>query len=479
MARTQNHVVPTLVTVVSLLAIWEILALVIGQEIIMVSPVQVGETLVALVPQSSFWATIAHSLIRIVAGFAMAFLLGVATAWLASVNRWVESFASTVMRLVRSIPVVSFIILLLIWADSAYIGLWVSFLMVVPVIYSNAESGFSARDVKLVQMAQVFGFSPLRRWWAITLPGLMPYLMSACRVGFGLAWKAGVSAEVIGMPSGSIGERLYQAKIYLSTADLFAWTAVIVVLSYLCEKCVVLGLARLQVALGKYANAGRAYRNRKVVGTEAQAGVEARTAESTQIRFDNVCFSYGDVSVLTDLSFEVDKGVLWLAGANGTGKSTAIHLALGLLHPTSGSVEAPSIASAVFQEDRLCEQLTAVANVRLGLRRKVTNSEIVSELSDAGLAEEDSYRPVSQLSGGQRRRVTLVRALMRDCDLLCLDEPYTGIDEPSLEGLADYTLARIRTRCVLLVCHDAEVAARFSPSILHLGPEPIGRENMS
>jgi len=253
MARAQrNRVAPTLVTVASLLVIWEILALAIGQEIIMVSPVQVVRTLIGLVPHSSFWATIAYSLLRIVAGFAMAFLLGVMTAWLASSNRWVESFAGTVMRLIRSIPVVSFIILLLIWADSAYIGLWVSFLMVVPVIYSNAETGFADRDVKLTQMAQVFGFSPLHRWWAITLPGLMPYLISACRVGFGLAWKAGVSAEVIGMPSGSIGERLYQAKIYLSTADLFAWTAVIVVLSYLCEKLVLFGLARLHVGLGRY-----------------------------------------------------------------------------------------------------------------------------------------------------------------------------------------------------------------------------------
>jgi len=123
--------------------------------------------------------------------------------------------------------------------------------MVVPVIYSNAESGFAARDVKLVQMAHVFGFTPVRRWWAITVPGLMPYIISACRVGLGLAWKAGVSAEVIGMPSGSIGERLYQAKIYLSTADLFAWTAVIVLLSYLCEKLVLLGLSRFQLLLGR------------------------------------------------------------------------------------------------------------------------------------------------------------------------------------------------------------------------------------
>jgi len=188
------------------------------------------------------------------------------------------------------------------------------------------------------------------------------------------------------------------------------------------------------------------------------------------IRFIDVCFSYGDIPVLTDLNFSIDNGVMWLRGANGTGKSTAIHLALGLLRPLSGCVEAPGVASAVFQEDRLCDQLTAVANVRLGLGRKAGNSEILAELAQAGLSEEDAYRQVNNLSGGQRRRVALVRALMRDSDILCLDEPYTGVDSESLGALIDYTLIRIRNRSVLLACHDQDVAERFSSSIVDLGP---------
>jgi len=245
---------PTWVALVVLLIVWQVLAMVLGSEIILVSPVRVVATLIELVPQASFWASVGYSLARICAGFLLAFVVGVALAWASSVNRWVSALAGMVMRVIRSIPVVSFIILLLIWASSAYLGLWVSFLMVVPVIYSNAESGFAERDLKLEQMATIFGFSRGRRFWAISLPGLMPYLISACRVGFGLAWKAGVSAEVIGMPTGSIGERLYQAKIFLSTADLFAWTAVIVALSYLCEKLTLWILARVQTALGRYAS---------------------------------------------------------------------------------------------------------------------------------------------------------------------------------------------------------------------------------
>ncbi|MCL2483230.1 MAG: ABC transporter permease subunit [Propionibacteriaceae bacterium] len=252
--KKRPGVAPTLVSVVVVLVIWQIAALIVGQDIILVAPVQVVTTLIALIPQASFWATVGASLQRIVVGFLLAFFLGSFAAWLASVNRWLGAFMSTTMRLIRSIPVVSFIILLLIWANSTYLSLWVSFLMVVPVVFSNAEEGFANRDIKLVQMSQVFGFSAGQRWWAITVPTLMPYLIAATRVGFGLAWKAGISAEVIGMPRGSIGERLYQAKIYLSTADLFAWTAVIVALSYLCEKLALWGLRGVQTGLGRYAS---------------------------------------------------------------------------------------------------------------------------------------------------------------------------------------------------------------------------------
>jgi len=200
------------------------------------------------------------------------------------------------------------------------------------------------------------------------------------------------------------------------------------------------------------------------------------------IRFHDVCFAYpgergsssadqvSTVLVLDHLSFEAaDGAVVWLDGANGTGKSTIIHLALGLLTPTSGIVETTSgNVSAVFQEDRLCDHLTAVANVRLGLGRPTDTAQIMAELIAAGLPPEEAHRPVAQLSGGQRRRVGLVRALMRPSNLLCLDEPYTGIDQSSLESLIDYTQSRLSNRTVLLTCHDPAVAARFAPQVVNL-----------
>ena len=251
MPAKRSQAVPILVGLVSLVVLWQVLALVIGQDIILVAPWQVVVKLVQLLPQAGFWATIGASLTRIVAGFLMAFTLG-ALAALACSNRWAAAVVGAIMSLLRSVPVASIIVLLLIWSDSTYLSLWVSFLMVLPLVCSNTREGLDAREVKMAEMAQVFGFSAGRRWWAITLPGLLPYLRSAARVGFGMAWKAGVSAELIGIPTGSIGERLYQAKLYVSTADLFAWTAVIVAFSYLCERAMLWGLGRAEAGLGRY-----------------------------------------------------------------------------------------------------------------------------------------------------------------------------------------------------------------------------------
>ncbi|MDE6364806.1 MAG: ABC transporter permease subunit, partial [Lachnospiraceae bacterium] len=126
----------------------------------------------------------------------------------------------------------------LIWFSSRNLSILISFLMVLPIIYTNVLGGIRNVDRQLLEMAQVFRISRLRVVRYIYLPQIMPFFYSACRISLGLSWKAGAAAEVIGMPRGSIGERLQQAKIYLDTPDLFAWTIVVVALSLGCEKLV-------------------------------------------------------------------------------------------------------------------------------------------------------------------------------------------------------------------------------------------------
>ncbi|HCL21751.1 MAG TPA: nitrate ABC transporter permease, partial [Oscillibacter sp.] len=141
-------------------------------------------------------------------------------------------------------PVASFIILALIWMRASALPLFISFLMVFPILYTNVLAGIRSADRELLEMARVFRVPWLRQARCILLPAAEPFLLAGSAAALGMSWKAGVAAEVIGVVGGSIGEKLYEAKIYLQTGDLLAWTVVIVALSALFERAVLALLRR-------------------------------------------------------------------------------------------------------------------------------------------------------------------------------------------------------------------------------------------
>jgi len=231
------------------LVLWQIVAMVVNQAIVVASPIQVLQALARLATTAPFWATAWTSFWHIGAGFGLAIVLGSALAWAASWHPFADALISPPIRATRSVPVVSFIILLLIWGGSSWLSTIVSCLMVLPVAFDNIGVGLRHIPTELREMTWVFKVPRWRSFRAVTAPALAPYLVAACQVGIGLAWKSGVSAEVIGLPSGTIGERLNMAKLYLATGDLFAWTVVIVALGLGTEKLVLWLLARAEKRL--------------------------------------------------------------------------------------------------------------------------------------------------------------------------------------------------------------------------------------
>lgn len=218
------------------LMVWEVAARLIGQEILLVSPVIVLSRFMQLVVSASFWESIIFSFIRITGGFFCALIVGTLLAWAGSFFSWIKEMAAPIMAAVKATPMASFIILILLWVPSRNLSFAISFLIVLPVIYTNVLYGIENTDRELLEMAKVFRVSGGRRIRYIYVPEIMPHFRAACSVALGLCWKAGVAAEVIGIPSGSIGEKLYEAKIYLQTPDLFAWTLTIILISIGFEK---------------------------------------------------------------------------------------------------------------------------------------------------------------------------------------------------------------------------------------------------
>ena len=228
------------------LAIWHVASVAIGHDILLVSPIDAFARLGELAGEADFWASIAQSLSRIALGFLSATISGVLFAIAASRMTAIRDLLAPLVAAVKAVPVASFVILVLIWVSSEHLSVIISFLMVFPIVYTNMLEGIEQTDRRLLEMAEVFGVGAFDRVRFIYCSQALPYFQAACSLSLGMCWKAGIAAEVIGLPAMSIGEHLYEAKVYLDTADLFAWTIVIILsLIHIC-----IGQARLAKVVG-------------------------------------------------------------------------------------------------------------------------------------------------------------------------------------------------------------------------------------
>lgn len=213
------------------LIVWQLAAALLDNELLLVGPAEVAGRLLELMATWEFWQAVGFTFSRISLGFLLAFCLALLLAALGARFPVVRVLIQPYMAAVKAVPVASFIVIALLWLSGRRLSVFISFLMVLPVLYANFLQGLREADGKLLEMARVFRMSLWNRIRGIYLPALEPYCLSGCRSALGLCWKAGVAAEVIGVCGGSVGGMLYDAKVYLEIRDLFAWTLAIVLLS--------------------------------------------------------------------------------------------------------------------------------------------------------------------------------------------------------------------------------------------------------
>lgn len=468
------------------LVLWQAAALLIHNSILMAGPWDVGKAFIRLIPEKAFWLSIAVSFGKISAGFIAAFFSGILVGWLAFSLPFLGEILAPAIAFMKSVPVASFVILALIWMGSGRLSTLITFIVVFPVIYVNTIAGLKSADKKLLEMAQVFKIKGWRKGRCLYWPALLPYLESSCKTALGMSWKSGIAAEVIGVPEGTIGEQLYFSKIYLNTAELFAWTIVIILVSA--------GFERLFLVLLRRAG------NRKPFFFAASSALTAQTSASSfpsaftantsfscpvfTLSIANLSKRFGTLEIFRQqsLSFSSDRPCCIMA-ASGFGKTTLFHILLGLeaadegeigfLQKDTESLDGRSSAalsrhafSAVFQENRLCEYLSPVDNLLLavpGLGRKEAEGELLFLLP-----RECLNRPISTLSGGMKRRAAIVRAVCFPGSVLLMDEPFTGLDEETKQDTIAYILSRRRGRMLLFSSHQEEDAEKLKAAVFHL-----------
>lgn len=234
------------------IVVWHVLDMVIHNRLVIAGPISVVASLCTEAAKPGFWVIALASFGRIALGFLLSCCAGILLSAAAYKVALVRAFLDPLVSLLRTIPVVAIIIMLLIWVGNQLLTIYLSFLIVFPLIYINMLAGFESVDYKMLEFARVYRLSPWRTFVYIYRPAFMPFLSSACKMALGMSWKSGIMAEVLANPIPSIGREMAISRTFLNTPKLFAWTVVVMILSWLFEKLVMKALDVLSRPLGRY-----------------------------------------------------------------------------------------------------------------------------------------------------------------------------------------------------------------------------------
>ncbi len=246
--RTVKSLAQKILIFIFWVALWWIISLIVSEEILVPAPDVTARALVSLLSEKEFYLSCLLSLLRVLAGFAAGVAIGFFGGIAASENRLFDRLFSPVLRLMRAVPVASFIILALVLIKTDMVPFFISLLTVTPIVWSGSYAAMRGLDPNILEMAQVFKVPKSRVFFKIKLPGILPASGAAAATALGFGWKSAVAAEVICRPDYSLGDVLWSGKITLETPKVFAVSAVIIILSLLFEKLLKFLLKKLPSA---------------------------------------------------------------------------------------------------------------------------------------------------------------------------------------------------------------------------------------
>lgn len=470
-----KKIVLTITAICFWLFVWHFLSLKINSSIFLPSPEATYKALIRIGKRAGFWQTIFNTFSKIAKGFLLALIAGTFSAIISSFVKIIDVLVSPFMRLLKTVPVASFIILALLWVKSDKLSVLISFVMVTPVVYINILQSFDNVDNNLLEMADIFDVGLLRRLRFIYVPALVSGFMSACKIGLGFCFKAGIAAEIIGLPFQSIGSELYKSKLYLMTDELFAWTVVIVLMSVFFEGVCIYLLNKLSYIIEKTNISRKAENENKADKSHKKKGEYEKLENNNILMIKEITKSYGKQKVLENISFNLNESErICIYGKSGIGKTTLLRIIAGLEKADSGKITFVGKVSMVFQEDRLLENTDVYTNLYCVLGSRFDKAEVDMHLKEVGL-EGAGNKIVSELSGGMKRRVAIVRCMMKSSEIILLDEPFKGLDTILKDNIIRYVVKYLNGRAVIMVTHDISEAEKIQAEIIEI--KNLGREN--
>lgn len=216
------------------IGIWEFAYYIIHKDLLLASPLQVLRKM-SMIAEPQFWTSAGMTVFRSMTAWMVATIMGTILAVLCRFSSMIKKLIDPVMSMIRSTPVASFIILALVWLGSSDAPILAGFMMSLPIVFSDVSEGIRSSDKNLMEMADMFRFGKWKTFMTVEVPAFMPLLAESCVTCIGLCFKATVAAEVIGVPRNAIGSMMYDAKKYMETDTLIAWTLVVILISIILE----------------------------------------------------------------------------------------------------------------------------------------------------------------------------------------------------------------------------------------------------
>ena len=232
--KLKNAVISTLI-VILWIGVWHLAALLLNNSLFLPSPQDTATALWELLGTPKFYKVVLLTLLRVLSGLLLGVLFGILFAVVCHKFSAIKRVFSPIISVIRSTPVATFIVLLWIMMDGSTLAIVVAFLMVMPIVWQNTLDGFASIPKELVEVAQVYELPLRRKYMVLILPVLSRYIFPAVITSVGLAWKSEIAAEIIAYTKDSIGMHINDAKSFLLTPTVFAWTIIVIVMSLLLE----------------------------------------------------------------------------------------------------------------------------------------------------------------------------------------------------------------------------------------------------
>lgn len=434
---------PGLFSLLLLFVIWETVARISDQPEWFPTLPRLLHSFLGLWTEGDFYRSVGMTICRGMTGMLISLLIALPVAWLMAKSLWATSIMQPWLAVMRSVPVISFLLLALIFLQAQQVPLLIAFLTMFPLLTENLAKGFRQKDEEQEAMAHCFRISRLNRLTQIYYPRLKPFLYAGLASATGFGWRAVIMGEVLAQCNPGIGGEMKKAQNFIDVPSLLAWTTVAIGIGLLSDR--LLRLLSCQTP-----------RIRFTVETRPQKETRPVVADTYAIIARKIRFRYA----IQGFSFLFRTGRCYaLTAPSGTGKSTLLKLFAGILEPTGGElhIDRRQGIAIVLQEAVLLPHLTALENVMLPLARLFPRKEAEARalrflrMMEVG---EFSARYPAELSYGQQQRVALARALAYPSPLLLMDEPFKGLDTPLVQKL----IGRIREekesgRTILFTTH--------------------------